>query len=262
MGDKLTARLQEKSGCAAGNHDRGHGRCHGTALGLRGAGGDHVAPMARPTHGLLLLLLPILLTAGGIGLVGVFVSGEAARELGALALITATVAGKFGTLLYVPDGLLSTPWHMAVLIVYLDVLMAFVAVWHFESLEHLPWLGPRMIKLRAFGQQVLVRNPWMRKAAFAGVVLFVTFPLSGTGAIGGSFFGQLVGMRKLRTLAAIAVGSIMGSCAMAALTGWILTHHPDLADSWTVRIGGVAFLVVAAGILGALYRRRDETVPS
>jgi hypothetical protein len=46
-------------------------------------------------------------------------------------------------------------------------------------------------------------------------VLFVALPLGGTGAVGGAFFGRLLGLSRSRTLSGIGLGSVLGNAALA-----------------------------------------------
>ena len=62
----------------------------------------------------------------------------------------------------------------------------------------------------------------MRKVTFAGTVAFVMFPLSGTGAIGGALFSQILGMSKVRALLAILCGAVIGSFGLALLFDTVL----------------------------------------
>ena len=86
--------------------------------------------------------------------------------------------------------------------IYLDLMIGTIAVFNIRVLYLLPRFGQKIKGLQKNGADILKKNPWMRKATFAGVVAFVMFPLSGTGAIGGSLFGQAPRDDSLRTLLA------------------------------------------------------------
>jgi uncharacterized membrane protein len=174
-------------------------------------------------------VLPLVTGIGILLMLFLFVGHQQAAEVAWKALTVATVAGKFAPVfLSTPAGMLDTPWHVAILVVYMDISIGFIAVFNIGLLFRMPGFGIMLRDLREFGNLMLRKNPWMGKATFAGTCAFVMFPLAGTGAIGGSLFGQLLGMSRRRTMFAITVGACIGSFGMAALAN----HIPkDLSES-------------------------------
>jgi uncharacterized membrane protein len=219
--------------------------------------GQEAAAVLAPS--LAAAVLPVVTGIGILLLIFLFVGHQQAAEVAWKALAIATVAGKFAPVfLPTADGLLSTPWHVALLVVYMDLTIGVIAVFNVGLLFRIPGFGAKLAELRAFGDLMLRKNPWMGKATFIGTCAFVMFPLSGTGAIGGSLFGQLLGMSRNRTMFAILVGAFMGSFGMAA----IANHIPrDLADSIWFKLGGLAFILIAVGFLTNLYKRMDSKGP-
>jgi len=207
---------------------------------------EGIPPVSLPA-----LTLPVVTGIAILLLVFLLVSHDAAAELLWKAIVTTTVAGKFAVLLPNKDGFLSTPYHMALLVVYLDLTFGFISVFNVGVLFRIPGFGKKLQNLRSFGHLMLRKNAWMRKATFAGTCLFVMFPLSGTGAIGGSLFGQLLGMTRRRTMTAICVGAMIGSFGLAALADSL----PDnVTESPVFKFGGLAFILVAVTFLTKLYR--------
>ena len=86
-------------------------------------------------------------------------------------------------------------------------------------------------------------------------VAFVMFPLSGTGAIGGSLFSQILGMSRIRALFAILCGAVIGSFGLAYLADTVLPE--DVQDSWLFKLGGLLFILIIVWILTKLYKRID-----
>lgn len=210
---------------------------------------------AAPAPSLAAAVLPIVTGIGVLLFVFLAVGHSQAAELGWKALMVATVAGKFAPVfLAQADGLLSTPWHVALLVIYMDLTIGVIAVFNIGLLFKIPGFGAKLSELRSFGLLMLRKNPWMGKATFAGTCAFVMFPLSGTGAIGGSLFGQLLGMSRKRTMVAILVGASIGSFGMAALAN----HIPkDLSESIWFKVGGLIFILAAVGYLTNLYKKMD-----
>lgn len=191
----------------------------------------------------------------------VFVGYDDAIELAGIALASATFAGKFIVLRGLHEGgLFTSPYHLVPLIVYLDMFTAVMAVYNLPFLYRIPKLGKRIHAMKGTGERTLERNPWMRKVTFLAVVAFVTFPLAGTGAIGGSLIGRLLGLSRRRTLLGIFIGANVGGLAMAGLADVFGDQLNSFKDNPVSLIGGI-LLVGGAGYW--LYRRaRTDPVPS
>lgn len=200
------------------------------------------APTAERGHPAA-VILPLALSVSIITLFFFFSGPDAAVELILSALATATVLGKFAVLRGLnSSGLLDSPYKMAVLIVYLDVLIATVAIYNIRLLYRIPRFGAKIAALQKSGQRILERNPWMRKATFLGIIAFVMFPLSGTGAIGGALFGRLLGMSRLRTMVGISLGAVFGAFLMAFLAVIFGDQMKSLSESGFLVWGGLAFV--------------------
>lgn len=213
------------------------------------------APEAAVPVSLAALILPLVTTITVVLLIFLFVGHDAAAEVLVKAVAIATVAGKFAVLLDTPDGFLRTPYHMAAMITYMDLLFGFICVFNVGVLFRIRGFGQKLQDLQGFCKLMLRKNPWMRKATFAGTMAFVMFPLSGTGAIGGSLFSQILGMSRARALLAILCGALLGSFGLAYLADTVLPD--DVQDSWLFKIGGLLFILIVVGFLTKLYKSID-----
>ena len=107
----------------------------------------------------------------------------------------------------------------------------------------IPFVGIRLQELVSDGRFILAKQPWIRRAAFFGLVGFVIFPTSTTGSIGGTIFGRLLGMTRLRVLIAIFIGSLMGNGVM--LFGAKIIKRVLPTDRLDLKIAGVVAIVLA-----------------
>jgi uncharacterized membrane protein len=178
----------------------------------------------------------------------------AARDVAGNAILSFVALGKFLVVRGIsPRGF--TPWELAIIVFYLDLAVAFFLTFNLDHAYRIPGFGRRLEALQRYGSEVLGERPWLRKLTSLGVVLFVMFPLTGTGAIGGSLFGRLLGLGRLRTYSSIAVGSAIGCFGMAALADFVATLIPEEVRNslWFEMIG---IVLIALLILFLLLRSR------
>jgi hypothetical protein len=75
--------------------------------------------------------------------------------------------------------------------------------------------------------------------AFFGTVLFVYLPLPASGSIGGTFLGQLVGLSRGSTVAAVTLGGTLVSATFAWLATTIGARAEQIAQNPWVVVGAV-----------------------
>ena len=159
------------------------------------------------------LVSPAILTSSLLILLWVFTSWQFACRLIASTFLSVWVLGRF-IILTGSEGSVHnyvgslTSGQLFLLLSYLDIMMALLLAFHIGFLFRVPWVGPRVATLVNDGQFILNSQPWMRRAAFLGLIAFVCFPLAATGSVGGSIFGRLLGMSRVRTFVGIVIGSL------------------------------------------------------
>ena len=142
------------------------------------------------------------------------------------------------------------------MLTYLDVMVAVFVAFHMGIVFRLPVVGPKIAEMVTDGQFILRKQPWIRRAAFGGLVFFVIFPTSTTGSIGGSIFGRLLGMHRFRVVLAILTGSFLGNGLMLMFSKQLAKS--GLGDNWGLRIGGVLAMVFALFLFERKFRRLKE----
>ena len=145
---------------------------------------------------------------------------------------------------------------MFMMLTYLDVMVAVFVAFHMGIIFRLPVVGPKIADMVTDGQFILRKQPWIRRAAFGGLVCFVIFPTSTTGSIGGSIFGRLLGMNRFRVVLAILTGSFLGNGLMLLFSKQLAKS--GLGDNWGLRIGGVLAMVFALFLFERKFRRLKE----
>lgn len=212
--------------------------------------------------GRLHLLLPFALL--GIVIGALHLSGDLHR-FAVAAVASFFTLGKFVIILgglpeetFAQFGLekMST-LELAVMVFAMDMLYAYFLAFnlhHVYRIRHFG-IGPAIERLQVFCRYWISDRPWMKRWAFTGVMLFVLFPLTGTGAPGGSILGRLVGLGAGTTLAAIALGSSLGCGLMAALANRLEPVFESVKDAWWFHGLGIAIIVVVVGLLFWLGHR-------
>jgi len=130
----------------------------------------------------------------------------------------------------------------ALSIALVDMIVGLFLMWNFDLALKIPLIGPVIKKMEVKGGKYLRQKAGIRKAAFIGVALFVIFPFQGSGGVGGTILGRLIGMKKERVWYAISLGAVSG-CFMIAIVG----HY--LGDALFRTFGSTVFQIIGLAIL-------------
>lgn len=210
-----------------------------------------------PLLWLCTVLIPPVLTVSLLVLLAIVNGTGYVRTLLLAALFTFFGAGRFAIPLV--DQL---PWlpldrfEVFLLITYMDLMVALIIPFHIGLFFRMPGIGPKISALVADGQFILSSNPWMKRASFLGLVMFVMFPLAATGSVGGAIFSRLLGMSRLASIVAISIGSLLGNGLMWLFADLIETHlNPE---NPFVKYGGLAVIVLIVIILERRYQHAKK----
>lgn len=148
--------------------------------------------------------------------------------------------------------------ELGLLIVWMDVLVAFLVVFHASYLYRIPKLGPAMLALQEDGQFILSQHPWLRRFAWLGLIAFVAFPFAATGSIGGSIVGRILGLSRWATLTGVILGSVVSTAAAFAVTNSVKkTALFSDNNPWTI-IGSIVFIVALFALINWRYQRMKK----
>jgi hypothetical protein len=212
-----------------------------------------------PVSWAVTLIGPLVLTAAILALIWIYMGFKKVVALLVAELITFVFLGRFvivfGSEQIKGYGRVVPPTsaELFAMVTYMDLVVAFVFIFHMGFLFRLPVIGKKVGALVIDGKFILDKQPWMKRVAFIGLVLFVVFPTSTTGSIGGSIFGRLLGLTRLNTFFAIALGSILGNGIM-----WVLAkqvqQYIDPNNIW-YKILGIVIVVALVVIIEWRYRK-------
>jgi len=160
------------------------------------------------------LLAPVVLSAVILSALWAF-SGWPILAATVAAAAASLFFGKF-IILGGANGseILLSAEELVALVVMMDIMTACWFVYHLGFMLRLPVVGIRFALLIEDGEYVMAAHPWVRRAAFVGLVVFVMVPFAMTGSIGGSILARLLGMTRRATLVAIGIGSVLGAALM------------------------------------------------
>lgn len=162
------------------------------------------------------------LVLGGIAVVlislillGMQSAPEQTLELIGLAPITFVAIGKFLPLWSISGQSNLGPYELGVGIWALDTLTVVIFVYSFEAFYRIGAARRTLDRIHHNMTLLLRAYPRMKRLSLVGVFLFVLFPISGTGALAGSFIGMLLGQHRAALIAAVSLGGCVGGLLMA-----------------------------------------------
>jgi uncharacterized membrane protein len=151
-----------------------------------------------------------------------------------------------------PDWLVSIdPLLIALAIASIDIIVGLFLIWNFDFAKKIPILGKFIMKLESRGGALLAKNKYIETLSFIGVTLFVIVPFQGSGAVGASIIGRMIGMNPYKVWAAIILGAVSG-CLMIAFA--FSTFKTIFKANWI--IGLVLLIVIIVITVAYLIRRR------
>ena len=147
--------------------------------------------------------------------------------------------------------------QLFLMVTYLDLMVGILLIFHAGFVFRLPWFGSRAASLVDDGRFLIRTQPWIRRATFLGLVLFVAIPLAAMGSVGGTIFGRMLGVPRIRIFLAILLGSLLGNGVMwygsDLINQFVDKHHP------VVRFGGVILVLGLIASIEFLYRRTKRS---
>lgn len=212
-----------------------------------------------PLVWLATLLAPFLVTLFLLIVLGLVVDWSYPQVLLGHAFMTFFLFGRL-IILCGFEGELHDTYHIALspgelfaLVTYLDFMVALFVTFHMGFLFKLPYVGPKIAMLIWDGKFLMDSQPWIKRMAFLGLIVFVIFPTSTTGSIGGSIFGRLLGLSRPMIVLGILLGSILGNGLMYMFAKQI--NHYVTPDNVWLKVAGVVVLLALVALAEIRYRQ-------
>ncbi len=154
----------------------------------------------------------------------------------------------------IPIGIgLGIPWWlMALTLTLLDVITALFMIMNFSLMLRVPRLGPWIEKTTASSREFMAEHPWMSHWRILGLAFFVMLPFQGTGGVGATVVGFMLGLTPGEILLAVGIGAAVESLTFAL--GWGLVR--ELIQANLILGIAVAFVFITGTILLVFLIRR------
>ena len=210
--------------------------------------------------------LLVLGTSSGIFIaalvLGLIYANDSTLELLGIVPASMFAVGKFLPLWGITGESNFAPWELGLVIGVLDTYTVLFAVYALEGVYRFKPIKRWIDRMQSHAKLVLTAYPRIRKASIVGVILFVLFPVAGTGALAGALLGILLGLHRHVLIAAVSFGGFMGGMLMAFLAtffGGPLLEFRALQDNPTVKYATIAAIVIIVALgfrwLNNTYKR-------
>ena len=140
-------------------------------------------------------------------------------------------------------GLWSIP-AVAVSIAFVDFFVGLWMMWNWDLIKLIPFFGTYIRKLEEVGGEKWKKHKHLSHLAYIGLALFVAFPFQGSGGVGATVIGRILGMNKYRVLESIIGGSLFGTFLIAIATYFTIFSFETMPRLWFLVAGIIIFLIV------------------
>jgi uncharacterized membrane protein len=146
---------------------------------------------------------------------GLVFARDATLELFGLVPASFFAVGKFLPLWGITGKSQFGPYELGVVIWMMDTFNVVLFVYALELFYKIKPLSRWLHKVQANSALVLDAYPRLRKMSRVGLVLFVLFPIAGTGSIGATFIGILLRTPRRVLITCVSIGGLLGGMLMA-----------------------------------------------
>jgi len=146
------------------------------------------------------------------------------------------------------------PLLIALCIASIDIIVGLFLVWNFDFAKKIPLLGKYITKFESKGGDILAKNKYIEALSFVGVTFFVIVPFQGSGAVGASIIGRIIGMNPYKVWLAIIIGAVSGCLLIAyALSAFKAIFIRNMI------IGLILLIVMFIVVIYYLFIKRKNT---
>lgn len=162
-------------------------------------------------HRLLLFTIPFIL--GALLILTLWIMYDNQQFIQIVSLIFLYFFPPAGKESIIPAAIaLGFSWQtVCYVFTYVDMVLCLFMLWNFNFVCKIPILGRWVYFLVQNGSNYLSKHSWVERFCFMGLVTFVFLPLQGSGSIGGSILGRILGMSPYQIFTAVFIGTMVQS---------------------------------------------------
>jgi uncharacterized membrane protein len=207
---------------------------------------------------LIRLLLPLLLTLAYYLGCSALLPLDRALILG--GLMVAYMIPPSGKESIIPLGIvLGIPWPMmAATVVTQDILTGLFMLLNLDYAYRIPRLGPWIAEFLGQGKEFMAGRPWLSRWGVLGLAFFVVLPFQGTGGVGATLVGWIMGLPPGKILLGIGMGAVVEGLvfALGAEVVWTLVS-PHLILGIEVFLA-ILFIALLQWFVSQKWRRTGQ----
>ncbi|WP_421909377.1 small multi-drug export protein [Methanolacinia petrolearia] len=164
---------------------------------------------------LLFLTLPFIVIGIYIFLLYIILIPEKFEII--LCLMAINLIPPAGKESVIPLGIAAgIPWYIiGTTTAMMDVAAALFMILNFDLALKIPILGKWIYGFMHKGSAFFLKYKWLEGLSIFGLMIFVMVPFQGSGGIGGTLLGRIMGLPPLQLFIGIAAGSFLGSYILA-----------------------------------------------
>ena len=184
---------------------------------------------------------------------------ESFKNLGGIML--AYFLPPLGKESLIPTGILAlhlNPALVALSIAFIDIVSGLFLMWNFDLAKKIPVVGKWIINFEKTGAQILKKRRWVKRLAFFGLVLFVMFPFQGSGGVGATILGRIMGFKPFKVWSAVIIGAVSGCLIIAYIAYYMGTALLNVYDIDFVKLLGIIIILVVIVVLYKAYRKYQK----
>lgn len=155
---------------------------------------------------------------------------------------------------------LGFPWQVVCFVfTYIDMILCLFMLWNFDFICKIPIIGKWIYFIVQNGSDFLSRHQWVERFCFIGLVTFVFVPLQGSGSVGGSILGRILGINPIHIFFAVLTGTILQSYIIG-VSMYAIQEYLNI-NLWYLVIPALLLVLCTSTISLIIYimKKREKT---
>ncbi len=132
----------------------------------------------------------------------------------------------------------------ALSITFVDFFVGLWMMWNWDLVKLIPFFGTYVRKLEKIGAEKWRKHRYLSQLAYVGLALFVAFPFQGSGGVGATVIGRILGMNKYKVLYSIVAGALFGTFLIGSLAYFAIFSFENIPKSVFTVMGIIIFVIV------------------